>query len=67
MQRIVPHAWCNRTNAAAAELYCAALPNTSVINTLHYPTTGLPEFQESDRECMWSTCQTSSSNRSHRT
>lgn len=47
MQRIVPHAWCNRTNAAAAELYCAALPNTSVINTLHYPTTGLPEFQES--------------------
>lgn len=47
MQRIVPHAWCNHTNEAAAELYCAALPNTSVISTVYYPTTGLNESQQS--------------------
>ncbi|MFV0316697.1 MAG: VOC family protein [Microthrixaceae bacterium] len=44
--RIVPSTWHHRTAAEAAELYCSAIPRTTEVSRSHYPTEGLPDFQE---------------------
>lgn len=46
MQKISPCFWYDFTAEEAAALYQEALPNTSVVHTLHYPTEQLPAFQE---------------------
>lgn len=46
MQSINPCFWYDFDAMEAAELYQQALPNTSVVSTFHYPTEGLPAFQE---------------------
>lgn len=46
MQTIYPCFWYDFTAEEAADLYQQALPNTSVVSTLHYPTEELPAFQQ---------------------
>lgn len=46
MQTIYPCFWYDFTAEEAAALYQQALPNTSVVSTLHYPTEALPAFQQ---------------------
>ncbi len=45
MQRIVPNLWFDHTAAEAAEFYASVFPGGKVIDTVHYPTEGLPDFQ----------------------
>ena len=46
MQRIVPNIWFDHTAAEAAEFYVSAFPDARVVQTVHYPTEGLLEFQQ---------------------
>lgn len=46
MQRIVPCLWFNHTAAEAADFYVSAFPDARIIETHHYPTEGLPDFQK---------------------
>lgn len=46
MQTITPSIWCNGTADEAAAFYRAVFPNTTITETVRYPTEGLPEFQE---------------------
>ena len=46
MQRIVPSLWFDHTAAEAAEFYCSVLPDARILDTQHYPTHGLPDFQQ---------------------
>jgi len=45
MQRIVPNIWFDHTAAEAAEFYTSVFPNARVVDTQHYPTEGLLDFQ----------------------
>ena len=45
MQRIVPNIWFDHTAAEAAAFYTSVFPGGKVIDTVHYPTEGLPDFQ----------------------
>ena len=45
MQRIVPNLWFDHTAAEAAAFYTSVFPGGKVIETIHYPTEGLPDFQ----------------------
>lgn len=47
MQRIVPNLWFDGTAAEAAAFYTSVFPHSEVIETIHYPTEGLPDFQAS--------------------
>ncbi|QIK71516.1 VOC family protein [Propioniciclava coleopterorum] len=45
MQRIVPNIWFDHTAAEAVEFYVSVLPDAAVVETVRYPTEGLPDFQ----------------------
>jgi predicted 3-demethylubiquinone-9 3-methyltransferase (glyoxalase superfamily) len=45
MQRIVPNLWLDHAAAEAADFYTSVFPGGKVIETVHYPTEGLPDFQ----------------------
>jgi predicted 3-demethylubiquinone-9 3-methyltransferase (glyoxalase superfamily) len=45
MQRIVPNIWFDHTAAEAAEFYASVFPEGRVVDTQHYPSEGLPDFQ----------------------
>lgn len=45
MQRIVPNLWFDHTAAEAAEFYTSVFPDGRVVDTQHYPSEGLPDFQ----------------------
>lgn len=45
MQRIVPNIWFDHTAVEAAELYTSIFPGGRVVDTQHYPTEGLLDFQ----------------------
>lgn len=45
MQRIVPAIWFDHTAAAAADFYTSVFPEGRILETQHYPTDGLPDFQ----------------------
>ncbi|MCL2423872.1 MAG: VOC family protein [Micrococcales bacterium] len=45
MQRIVPNIWFDHTAVEAAEFYVSVFPDARVVDTQHYPTQGLPDFQ----------------------
>lgn len=45
MQRIVPNLWFDHTAVEAAEFYTSVFPEGRIIETQHYPTEGLPDFQ----------------------
>ena len=44
-QRIIPNIWCPGTADAAAAFYARVFPRATVVDTVTYPTEGLPEFQ----------------------
>ena len=46
MQRIVPCLWFDHQAAEAAEFYVSVFPDARIIDTHHYPTDGLPDFQK---------------------
>ncbi len=46
MQRIVPNIWFDHTAAEAADFYVSAFPDARVVQTVHYPTEGLLDFQQ---------------------
>lgn len=46
MQRIVPNIWFDHSAAEAAEFYTTAFPDARVVQTVHYPTEGLLDFQQ---------------------
>ncbi len=46
MQRIVPNLWFDHTAAEAVEFYTRVFPDARVIDTKHYPTDGLEDFQK---------------------
>ena len=46
MQRIVPNIWFDHTAAQAADFYASVFPDARVVQTVHYPTEGLLEFQQ---------------------
>lgn len=46
MQRIIPNIWCPGAADEAAACYARVFPpRTTVVDTVTYPTEGLPEFQ----------------------
>ncbi|MCL2453797.1 MAG: VOC family protein [Micrococcales bacterium] len=45
MQRIVPNIWFDHDAAEAAAFYASVFPGGRVLDTQHYPTEGLPDFQ----------------------
>lgn len=45
MQTITPNIWCNGTADEAADFYVSVFPNSSVTETVRYPTEGLLDFQ----------------------
>ncbi len=45
MQRIVPNLWFDHNAAEAAAFYTSVFPGGKVIETILYPTEGLPDFQ----------------------
>ncbi|MFT4108613.1 VOC family protein [Propionicimonas sp.] len=45
MQRIVPNIWFDHNAAEAAEFYTSAFPDARVIESVRYPSEGLPDFQ----------------------
>ena len=46
MQRIVPNLWFDHTAAEAADFYTSVFPDGRLIETVRYPTEGLPDFQQ---------------------
>lgn len=46
MQRIVPNLWFDHNAAEAADFYARVLPDTTVTQTVYYPTEGLLDFQQ---------------------
>lgn len=46
MQRIVPSIWFDHNAAEAAEFYTTVFPDARVVQTAHYPTEGLLDFQQ---------------------
>ncbi len=46
MQRIVPNIWFDHTAVEAVEFYTRVFPDAKVVDTKHYPTEGLPDFQK---------------------
>ncbi len=46
MQRIVPNLWFDHKAAEAADYYSRVFPDTRVVETVHYPTEGLLDFQK---------------------
>jgi predicted 3-demethylubiquinone-9 3-methyltransferase (glyoxalase superfamily) len=45
MQRIVPNIWFDHNAAEAAEFYTSVFPDARIVETVRYPTEGLPDFQ----------------------
>lgn len=45
MQRIVPNLWFDHTAAEAAAFYTSVFADGRVLETQHYPSEGLPDFQ----------------------
>lgn len=45
MQRIVPNLWFDHTAAEAVRFYTSVFPDARVLDTVHYPTEHLPDFQ----------------------
>jgi len=46
MQRIVPNLWFDHKAAQAAAFYTDVFPDARIRETIHYPTEGLPDFQQ---------------------
>ncbi len=46
MQRIVPNLWFDHKAAEAVEFYTRVFPDAKVVDTKHYPTEGLEDFQK---------------------
>ena len=46
MQRIVPNIWFDHNADEAAEFYTSAFPDARILQTVHYPTEGLLDFQQ---------------------
>ncbi|HEX2856386.1 MAG TPA: VOC family protein [Propionibacteriaceae bacterium] len=46
MQRIVPCLWFDHTAAEAADFYVSVFPDARILDTHHYPTEGLPDWQK---------------------
>lgn len=46
MQRIVPNIWFDHNAAEAAAFYAEVFPDGKVVDTVHYPTEGLLDFQQ---------------------
>lgn len=47
MSRITPNIWCNRTAEEAARFYIDTFRDVQEVSRTHYPTEGLPDFQQS--------------------
>lgn len=45
MQRIVPNLWFDHKAAEAVEFYTSVFPDARIVDTKHYPTEGLEDFQ----------------------
>lgn len=45
MQRIVPNLWFDHTAAEAAQFYTSVFHDARVLDTQHYPSENLPDFQ----------------------
>ncbi|MEJ5920062.1 VOC family protein [Corynebacterium sp. H78] len=45
-QKIIPSIWFNRTADEAAAFYTSVFPDTTIVQTVRYPETGLLPFQE---------------------
>ncbi len=46
MQRIVPNIWFDHTAAEAADFYVSVFPEAGIVETVHYPSEGLLDFQQ---------------------
>src|ERR1700733_9379660 len=45
-QKITPNLWFNGNAKEAVDFYVSVFPNSEVLNTSHYPTEGLADFQK---------------------
>lgn len=46
MQKIVPNLWFDRNAEEAATFYTSVFPDARIVDTVRYPTEGLPDFQQ---------------------
>lgn len=46
MQRIVPNLWFDHKAAEAVEFYSSVFRDVRIVDTKHYPTEGLEDFQK---------------------
>jgi len=45
VQRIIPNVWFDHTAAEAADFYVSVFPDSRILQTQHYPSEELPDFQ----------------------